>query len=173
MCCDGDRATRLTNLVKGYSLPQDHIFLSALLLVHWRNRIVHSRSKANLSNQQRMDLVAASSTLAKDYKNLDAKRVLLDFDRNAPTLKDASSLTAMAITLARRIEAQIPYPSNGTEVRAWLAHCGLTAEVDRAIRVSGAKGKLEQGISTLLRTHFPDIEPAYMSHCLPRTTTAS
>jgi hypothetical protein len=165
-----ERDSKLKDLNDWFTLPRDHVFLGATLLVHWRNRIVHRRSNAALTAAQRSELIAASADLASQYKNLDPIKLLRDFQENTPTLKDVSSLIAMTITLARRIEKRIPEPANDGEVQAWLAHFKLTEDLDRVRRVATGKGKLREGVSAFLRTYFPDIEPAYMAHSLRQET---
>ncbi len=56
LVAERDRADRLVALLQHRAVPKDHIYLGALLVIHWRNRIVHRDSKAGLSRPEQTDL---------------------------------------------------------------------------------------------------------------------
>jgi hypothetical protein len=87
---------------------------------HWRNRIIHRRSKAWLTSPERQVPIDESATIREAFKNLDVDELLQDFDTNEPTLKDVTVLLAMSIRFARSVDAALPTPANAAEVRKWL-----------------------------------------------------
>lgn len=161
-----DRASRVTSLNKHFSLDEDYSFLGPLLLVHWRNRIVHPRrSNAGLTRPQRSSFIHDSEIVKAKYKNLDPAITLAHFDENRPSLKDVSSLVSMTINYVKGIEARIPEPTSRDEVIAWLISLGLAEKLDRVKRESQAKGKRRVGEQTFLNTHFPAIAEHYFRFC--------
>jgi hypothetical protein len=164
--CHGDsRSDKLDALRTYFSLKEDHLFLGPLLVVHWRNRIIHSNSKANLTKSQRTILIEESPLIKGKYKNLDPILLLDHFDKNTPTLKDVSSLVAMTINFVKSIDQAIPEPASKSEVMKWIKHLDLESELDRVKRVSKNKGKLKQGVEVFLDTYFPSLKKAYFQYC--------
>ncbi len=160
-----DRAVKLTAIKDFLSIEEDHLFLGPLLLVHWRNRIIHRASKANLSKAQRAKLVSESALVKEKYKNLDPNLLLEHFDKSTPTLKDVSSLVAMTINFVKCIQSKVIAPNSRESVLQWIAHFGLAEELDRVKRVATAKGKPDEGISHFLNSHEPSLAEAYTRHC--------
>ncbi|MEO8459450.1 MAG: hypothetical protein ABI451_02880 [Dokdonella sp.] len=162
---DSDRAQRLTVLAGCLDLPSDHLLWGPLLLLHWRNRVIHRRSNAGLSKTQRDHLLGESAILAAKYKSLDAMLLLDHFKDRKPTLKDVSSLIAMTINCVKRMEDSIPEPSSPVEVMAWIAHLGLAEQFDRVKRVSAAQRNPKQAVANFFTTHCPELRSAYVLHC--------
>jgi len=158
---DPDRVQKLSALSVFLGLPEDHLLQGPLLLLHWRNRIIHRRSNASLTRAQRDSFIEATDTLGADYKNLNPVLVLDHFRDKTPTLKDVSSLVAMTINCVKRIEAAIPKPKSAAEVLEWIAHLGLSEEFDRVKRVSAAQPNPEQGVAGFFATHCPELQDAY------------
>jgi len=157
-----DRLLAVWRLLK---LDEDFILVGALLVGHWRNRNVHRKSNARLTDAQRKIFVEAKGEIADNFKNLDPKRTLEDFNKDAPTLKDVSSLTAMTIRCVKRMDQAVPEPKSAEEVNEWLSALELADDLDRVRRVSFAKGKGAVGVSTFLRTHCPELLDAYTYYC--------
>jgi hypothetical protein len=160
----GERELKLEAIKDYFSISGDELFLGPLLLIHWRNRIIHRKSNAGLSKSERARFVACSGVLGHSYKNLDPSLLLNHFDTNSPTLKDTSSLVAMTINFAKMVDAAIPEPSSKEEVLEWIDFLGLGQELDRARRISIAKDKLEVGLSTFLNTHCSFLTGPYLTY---------
>lgn len=164
--CQGDsRSDKLDALRTYFSLKEDHLFLGPLLVIHWRNRIVHANSKANLTKSQRTILIEESPLVKDKYKNLDPILLLEHFDKNTPTLKDVSSLVAMTMNFVRSIDQAIPTPTSKSDVMKWIKHLGLERELDRVKRVSKNKGKVKQGVEVFFDTHCPSLKEVYFQYC--------
>lgn len=159
------KTERLLAVWRLLKLDEDFMLAGALLVGHWRNRNVHRKSNARLTDAQRKMFVDAAGEIAGKFKNLDPKRTLEDFDKDLPTLKDVSSLTAMTIRCVKRLDEAVPEPKSAEEVIEWLFALGLTDDLDRVRRVSSAKGKVAVGVSTFLRTHCPELLGAYTYYC--------
>lgn len=159
------KAERLLAVWTQQNLDEDFVLAGTLLVGHWRNRNVHRKSKAGLTEAQRKLLVCASEEVGRSYKNLDPTRTLKNFDGDVPTLKDVSSLTAMAIRCIKKLDSSVPEPKSREDVKQWLTVLGLYAQLDGVRRVSAAKGKEVGGVEIFLRTHCPQLLDAYTFYC--------
>ncbi|WP_339484054.1 MULTISPECIES: hypothetical protein [Pseudomonas] len=155
------KSDRLMAVWRLLGLEEDFILVGALLVGHWRNRIIHRKSNARLTDAQRMLFVNAADKIGENFKNLDPTRTLEDFEKDTPTLKDVSSLTAMAIRCVKKLDDAVPEPKSAEEIAMWLSALGLSDDLDRVRRISSAKGKEQVGVSTFLRTHCPELLDAY------------
>lgn len=160
-----NRADKFSSLVTYFGLPNDHLVLGPMLLIHWRNRIIHRGSNAGLTKAEREQLIEQEPILKTDYKNLEPRALLEHFERNSPTLKDVSSLVAMTINCVKAIEAKIPDPASESQVMQWIEHLGFAQDLERVSRVAAAKGKVEVGVRNFIRTHCPSLEDPYFRYC--------
>lgn len=160
-----DKSERLLAVWRQLGIDEDFAFSGLTLVGHWRNRIVHRRSNASLTSSQRSVFLAASDEVKSKYKGFDPQKALKDFESDTPTLKDVSSLTAIAIHSIRRLDSAVPQPQSEEEVKRWLVALGLQESLDRIRRVSAARGKKEVGVTTFLRTNCPELLEAYVYYC--------
>lgn len=159
------KTDRLLSVWRLLSLEENYILVGALLVGHWRNRIIHRKSKARLTDAQRAIFVNAAGEIGESFKNLDPMKTIEAFDKDMPTLKDVSSLTAMVIRCVKKLDGAVPEPKNAEEVAQWLSALGLSVDLERVRRVSSAKGKEKVGVATFLRTHCPELLDAYNCYC--------
>jgi hypothetical protein len=160
----GERDQKLEAVKNFFSISEPELFLGPLLIVHWRNRIIHRKSNAGLTKSQRDQFVACKDVLLQSYKNLDPVQLLEHFNGNSPTLKDTSSLVAMTINFAKHVDGAVKMPSSKDEVMEWIEFLDIKNQLDRTKRVSGAKGKLEVGLRSFLDTHCPFLTDSYFTH---------
>lgn len=164
-----DRAEKFIALHQHLELPEDHLFLGVLVIIHWRNRIIHKRSNAGLTNAQEKALLNShSSVLYDEYKHLDAKLLLEHFAKKLPSLKDVSSLIALSINCVRRIEESISEPKSAQEVEEWLSHLKLSGELERVIRAAANSPKPAQAVTNFFTTHCPELAEAYALYCMQK-----
>ena len=159
------KADRLVAVQRQLKIEDDFLLVGAVLIAHWRNRNVHGQSGAKLTEAQRKILLDAKETLKSDFKNLDVQRLLDDFEKDSPSLKDTSSLVAMAIRFVKRLDESIPEPSSADEVNQWLVALGLKEQIERVSRVAAAKGKEDVGVATFIRTNCPELLNSYCFYC--------
>ncbi|MBS0416360.1 MAG: hypothetical protein JSR66_01515 [Proteobacteria bacterium] len=144
-----------------FSLAEDHRYIGPLLVIHWRNRIIHRNSNAGLTKAQRDAFIEETRVVKDNYKNLDPSLVLEHFERNTPTLKDVSSLIAMSINFAKSVSGLIQGPTSAEEVTKWIECLSLTGDLDRVRRVGASKGKEHQSVTAFLTTHCPSLLAPY------------
>lgn len=161
----GERDQKIEAIAAFFSVTDAELILGALLIVHWRNRIIHRRSKADLTKAQREKFISCKEFLGRSYKNLDPTLLLKHFDSNSPTLKDTSSLVAMTINLVKAVDGAIREPSSKQEVMEWIAFLELEDQLDRVNRISSAKGKSTVGLKSFLSTHCPFFDRPLLHVC--------
>lgn len=156
-----DRAERIESVCRRLNQEECVEVVGCILVAHWRNRLIHRTSRAGLTDRQRKILLDASGDIASRYKNLEPHRLLEDFAKGRPTLKDASSLTAMSINWIRSIDRQVPEPTSADDLKAWLDAASLYERFDAMRRISAAKGKQEHGMVAFISTHCPHLREAF------------
>jgi hypothetical protein len=159
------KADRFVAVQRQLKLQDDFNLVASVLIAHWRNRNIHGPSGAKLTHAQRKILIDAEETLKIEFKNLNAQRLLDDFDADSPSLKDTSSLVAMAIRFVKRLDQAIPEPTSAEKVNEWFVALGLHEQLDRVRRVAAAKGKEAVGVETFIRTNCPELLSSYLYYC--------
>ena len=142
----------------------DYLVPAVVLLVHWRNRIVHPSSNANLRHHERQALLNNKAIICDRYKGLDISELLKHFEYQWPTLKDASSLIAMTINLARKMDRAMPQNLSKEELDAWLDHYQIWPMLKK-VKAETAPGKYRESVCRLFRSQAPYLLDAYCDHC--------
>lgn len=132
-------ADRIKALSGFEQVVPDYLRIAPLVISHWRNRIVHRTSNANLTKTERNVFSYNKEAMYDVFKHVDVLRLLNDFDRDMPTLKDVTVLLAMSINFVRQIDSRLSAPTNAEEVKRWLVAENLFADVSR-IEKEAAKG---------------------------------
>lgn len=122
-------AEKLSSIAESLLKKDDYRIAGAMLLIAWRNLIVHN-GKFTFAAHRESLLKKNRQAISEEYRNLDITELLRHVRENRPTLKDASSLIAMTINLARAIDHEIYSKLNKEDVSAWLRLYSL----DNAIR---------------------------------------
>jgi hypothetical protein len=90
--------------------------IAVSLLVAWRNRFVHLEHRADLSRNERQQLLQHAAFLKKEFAGVVIEDVLARFDaRLPPTLLDLSTLLAATHRLVREIDAHLLHLQNGQD----------------------------------------------------------
>ena len=123
-----------------------------MLMIHWRNRHVHTDSAAKLTHHEKQVVRANEDCIAKEYAGLSVDRLLADFEVNRPTLKDATTLIAMTIREVRAMDRALYDCRDLADVQAWLEHYKLTERIEKIERET-APAKQRESIVLMLQTH--------------------
>ncbi|MGE8163020.1 hypothetical protein ACQKRQ_23000 [Paraburkholderia sp. NPDC080076] len=158
---DKSKAERLITLNQRLGHPESCELLGTALLIHWRNRSVHSGSNASLSSRQQDVLRAASGYIHDEFKNLEVDRLLADFKNDKPTLKEISSLIAMSIRLIKRLDESVLAPTTIDDLQIWLSALGLEEGLARARKTAQSPAQKLAAAETYLRTHCPMLAAPY------------
>ncbi|WP_069297108.1 hypothetical protein [Methylophaga muralis] len=158
---DANKAERFWRLADRLGIADTDLVIGPLVIIHWRNRIIHHSSNAQLSNAQKEQFKEATSEIAKKYKNLDPALTLRHFEAGNPTLKDVSSLIAMSINCAKAMDEKLSEPNSYEEFMAWIEALGLAEKYERACRVSANAANPVSSMSNFFVTHCPGMKKFY------------
>lgn len=92
---------------KNICFPHEYWVPCVLLIIHWRNRIVHHNSNADLKYHQKKILLQQKEDLKANHANINIERTLDDFQNRKITLKDFSTLVAITIQTVRHIDKEL------------------------------------------------------------------
>ena len=141
----------------------DYLIPAVVLVVHWRNRIVHPASNAELMHSQKHVLTRNEEIIAERYRGLSVSKLLEDFDNRRPTLKDVSSLVAMTINFARKTDRAMQGNLNKDELDAWLHHYGLFPMLEK-VTAETSPAKRRASVCRLIDSQAPLLLDAYLCH---------
>ena len=159
-------AEKLSTVAAAALDKNDYLISAAVLLIHWRNRVVHSSSNAKLAPRQKQILLNNGEIISQNYRNLDVVKLLCDFDKQKPTLKDISCLIAMTINLARKIDRTIQSNLNKPELDAWLDHYELLPMLKK-VKVETSPEKYKASVCRLFKSRAPYLLDSYLVHYDP------
>lgn len=157
------RSEKLADVAAEALGSENYLVLGAELLIHWRNRVVHPRSKASLKPLQEKKLRAASDEIEQTFAGLSVDRLLMDFEASRPTLKDISSLIAMSIKMAREIDEAVNSLSRD-DLDFLLEHYGLKARI-ADIESQTTPTKRHASVVRMLQSNAPGLVSAYNRYC--------
>jgi hypothetical protein len=158
---DSNKTERFKRLASHLGISEADLAIGPLLIIHWRNRIIHHSSKARLSNAEKDQLKGAATEITPKYKNLDPALTLEHFETGTPTLKDVSSLIAMSIRCAKAMDAQLSEPTSYEEFIAWIEALGLSEKFERARRVSANAANPASSMNNFFVTYCPGMKRFY------------
>lgn len=141
-------------------LGDRYLVAAAVLVAHWRNRIVHPTSKAKLTANEKKLLRESDLEIETKYKGLSVDCLLCHFEEHRPTLKDVSSLIAMIINLAREVDGKISSDLDKNDLDAWLGHLGLDRDIER-ITAETKPEKLKASIRRMFASKAPILLSGY------------
>lgn len=153
------RAEKLADVATEALGTMNYMAIGAVLLVHWRNHVVHPHSHAELTLPQKNTLMSAAEEIEQKFAGLSVERLLRDFDNGQPTLKDISSLIAMSIRMAREVDRAINALSN-EDLDTLLDYYGLRPKI-AAIEAQTTPTKRHASVLRLLQSIAPGLAQSY------------
>ena len=158
-----DRASRIRALAEPHEVDPAYLTVAPLIVVHWRNRIVHRDSNARLVSAEQDRVLQKGELIRELYKGVDVARLLQDFESDRPTLKDVTVLLAMSIRFVRQVDSHLPHASNSQQVRLWLQAEDLLADVVRIEKeaANGGHPDPRQRVKQFLLTKAPVLADPY------------
>jgi hypothetical protein len=100
-------ADRIRALDEFFDFEQPYWTNCIVLLIRWRNMIVHRKSVGNLTHKELTILSQNSTDIKSNHANIDINETISNFNNNLMTLKDATTLIAIAIRFARSIDEEL------------------------------------------------------------------
>ena len=144
----------------------DYLIPGVVLLVHWRNRVVHPNSNAKLKPREKQILLKNDDIISDRYNGLKASKLLQHFGAQRLTLKDTSSLISMTINLARKVDRNMQLNLSKADLDAWLEHYQLIPMLKK-IETETSPDKYQASVCRLLKSRAPRLLDAYLNHYNP------
>lgn len=146
-------ADRVSEVARLLPQKEDYWEPMVVLLVRWRNRVVHN-SQADLSALQRKKLMSNAEALAKNHANIDIEESLKNFNSNRITLKDFTTLIAITIRFVRSLDEQIePKIRTLDGFKQRLQERDLTQTFKQVMSANGEETRRRK-FEAFLRTEF-------------------
>jgi hypothetical protein len=101
---NADKVKRILEYVHTDNHIDEYRLILAKLMIHTRNKIVHKRSNASLSANERTLLIENAELIASNHSGLSITQTLENFESKRYTLKDVSSHVANIIHAARKLD---------------------------------------------------------------------
>jgi hypothetical protein len=160
------RRERILAHARAIEEERSYLTVAALVVSHWRNRIVHRNAHTGLTRAEQQDFLAKSEPIRIQFKGVDAARLLEDFDADRPTLKDVTVLVAMCIRFVKEVDAKLPPPRTAMEIRRWLEAEELLGDVLKLEReaANGGHPDPRARAKQYLLTRAPGLAEAYYAH---------
>jgi hypothetical protein len=153
------RATKIWD-VYHFLLGETYLLSGAVLICHWRNRIVHPSSGAKLLSSQKKLLQENETEIAEKYKGLSVDCLLCHFEEGRPTLKDVSVLVAMTINLAREADKSLSSALTKEDFDAWMDYFDLNAAIKK-VEAESKPEKRASSIRRIFQTRAPMLLTGY------------
>lgn len=98
---------RILALNEFFNFEKEYWYPCIVMMIKWRNKVVHQISTGQLSREE-INILNQNSVDIKDkHANIDIERTIDHFNKNEITLKDITTLIAITIRYARSIDEQI------------------------------------------------------------------
>lgn len=128
-------------------------FLS--LLIHWRNRIVHPSSNAKLNANQEAILTKNSDEIKSLHANINVIETLQHFHERSTTLKDASTLIAIAIRFVKYIDQTLQLDTAKYDyLNYWFKHLDIENQYLTICKSNGESERARR-LRQFFKTYLP------------------
>lgn len=74
------------------------------LMCHWRNKIIHVKSKSKISSKDKQFIQSKSQDIYNNFYHFDVNKAIEDFRADKVTLKEATTLTTFLIKCCNAID---------------------------------------------------------------------
>ncbi|MCA3260993.1 MAG: hypothetical protein ING44_03550 [Telmatospirillum sp.] len=157
---DTGSAKKLYDIGSNVLGKDEYLVAGGMLLISWRNRIIHNGDFKFNKTPEKGLLMQREAEIAASYGGLSVDRMICHVLEDRPTLKDVSSLIAMSINLARRLDEKIYTSLTKEEVIAWIKYYRL-APMLKKVEANTSPERLPASIEHLFRTHASGLYSDY------------
>ncbi|WP_040433325.1 hypothetical protein [Chlorobium ferrooxidans] len=155
-------ADKVDKLSKQIQLKEVYWAPIVILLIHWRNRIVHHSSKAKLSDNQEKILIDNQDKIRSNHANIDISETLAHFSERKITLKDASTIIAITIRFVRDIDEFLQlYIVTPNNIRYFIEYLDIVDEYKEQLKANGIEVKSRK-IKQLFKTYLPFVSEDFV-----------
>lgn len=156
---------KVDNLGSNLIGDSNYLISGAVVLVLWRNRVVHN-GRFMLPPKYARVLHAEAQNIHDSYRNLEIALLLDHAINGRPTLEDVFSLVAMTINLARSMDERVYASFNKSDVLAWISHFDLVPSIRKVMRET-APERIEKSIRQVFKSNIPHLEADFLRFCAP------
>lgn len=157
-------AEKISDISENLLDENDFHHVGACLLVHWRNRIVHKRSKAELNARQKALLTRNKQAIQAEFSGLDTTRLLDNFYKGHPTLKDVSTMITFSIRLVRKLDNELGDITK-QDLEQLLGRYGLLKSIEKVKRETSPT-KVRESVFRLVKTEAPGLAASFQKYYL-------
>lgn len=153
-------ADRVVEVSKYLTDAEPYWWPMVVLLVRWRNRVVHN-AKVGLAPLQRKILLENEEFIKERHAGIDIQKSLENFDSRQITLKDFTTLIAITIRYVRGLDEQLEpqlHTMHGFISR--LEQRGLVEVFDNVMKANGNSTRRRK-LRSFLDTEFSKISDAF------------
>lgn len=148
-----DRVVEVSRFLPGAEL---YWWPMVVLLVRWRNRVVHN-AKVGLTVRQKTILLDHEQVLKQRHAGIDIKQTLENFDSSQITLKDFTTLIAIAVRYVRALDEQLePKLHTMQGFISRLEQRGLVVVFNNVMKANGESTRRRK-LRSFLDTEFSNI----------------
>jgi hypothetical protein len=154
-------ANRIFEVSKFLSNVETYWWPMVVLLVRWRNKVVH-HSASSLTVHQRKILINHADELNKRHAGIDITRTLENFESGQITLKDFTTLIAIAVHFVRALDKQLEpriHSLEGFEQR--LRQRGLLETFNKIMNANGETTRRRK-LALFLKSEFSDLTDVFV-----------
>ncbi len=127
-----------------------------VLLVRWRNQVVHN-SKTSLSPSLRRTLLDNANIIKDRHAAIDIAKTLSNFDARKITLKDFTTLISVTIRYVRHLDEELkPYITSSSSLRNQIIARELVSDYKNVLGVNG-DDKQKKKFDNFIRSNFPSL----------------
>lgn len=168
-------AERVIEISKLLTQAESYWWPIVVLLVRWRNKVVHN-SRTDLTNYQRNILLKYSETLKEKHAGIDISKTLENFENNQITLKDFTTLIAITVRFVRALDEELEPQIHTLEgFRLRLRQRGLISTFNKTLNANGESTKCRK-LRAFLKSEFSNlpemlIEEIYKNGPIPQSCT--
>jgi hypothetical protein len=127
-----------------------------VLLVRWRNQVVHN-SKTSLSSNLRKTLLENADVIKDRHAAIDIAQTLSNLDARKITLKDFTTLISVTIRYVRHLDQKLaPHITSSTSLRNQIVARELVSDYKNVLGVNG-EDKQKKKFDNFIRSNFPSL----------------
>jgi hypothetical protein len=155
-CAETGTAPRITELSKNISEKEEYWLPFVILLIRWRNIVVHD-SKSNFSSIHRNSILNNSAIIKKRHAAIDVDKTLRNYDDEKITLKDFSTMMAITIRFVRHIDSKLePSVADFDSFKNQIIERGLEGVYKQVVGVNGEE-KQKNKLKAFINSNFTSI----------------
>jgi hypothetical protein len=156
-------AEKVRNLSKEANFPEEYWSPIIVLLVRWRNQVVHG-SKSRLKEIEVQALIRNKDKIYEAQSKTNIEETLQNFDAGRITLKDVSTMIAVTIKTLRYVDEKLNLSITTIEqFEQHIKYVEKQTEYNNIIKANGEE-TIKRKFFNFIATNFSTIDAATRDH---------